>query len=88
MQIDYKILRNEWVPLSDFIVIEDDVTYRIQNRGSDCLLALEAANLPDNDATDGVLIPPFAVIHFKLGAQDLYLRAYSSVCEVNVYSES
>lgn len=86
MQIEFSILDTEWKPLSNFVVVEDDVTYRIQNRGADFLLALEAASTP-SDSVAGVLIPPYSVLYFKRGTQDLYLRAFSSKCEANIYSE-
>ena len=76
-----------WVALTP----EDDTTYYIQNRGGDFLIALEGDNspAPDEASTEGVVVPPYKTLVYKKGSQaDLWLRAYSTKCEVNVSTEA
>lgn len=80
-------LTTEWVELADYITVDGDTTYYIQNRGADVLLLLEADDTPADNETDGVLVKPFEVVSFKEGDQYLYMRAYNSSCTINVSSE-
>ena len=78
-----KNITTEWVALSDLITIEANATYRIQNRGTDVLVALEADSLP-GAGQDGDLILPFVQAPYKKGTQNLYLRAFSNICGINI----
>lgn len=83
----FEKLTNEWTALSDKITVDEDATYYIQNRGSDVLLAQEAGATPTSDDVNGVLVKPYEVAKYKVNGGDLYLRAYSSNCSVNITSD-
>ena len=81
----FESLTSEWTALSDIITVGADTNYYIQNRGADILLAVESASEPTT--LDGVLVKPYQTLNYKKGTGDLYLRAYSSNCAINVSSE-
>lgn len=76
-------ITNHWVALSDIITVEENITYRIQNRGPEILMALEADSLPD-DSEEGDLILPMKQAPYEKGEQNLYLRALKNMCAINV----
>ena len=84
MQIDFEKVTTEWLPFSEIVTPEANVKYTIQNRGADILVLLEASSLPDNDVEDGVLVQPYVQAFYVKGEQNLYLRAFSKNCAVNV----
>ena len=86
-QVDFSNLTYEWTALSDIITVENDVTYYIQNRGADTLVALESSSEPSENAQGGTMILPYKVAEYKKGSQDLYLRALNRSCAVNISSE-
>ncbi len=83
-QVAFEKLTNEWVALSDIITVDDDATYYLQNRGSGILLAQETSEAPSNNDMKGVLIKPYETAKYKSNGGDLYMRAYSSSCSVNI----
>jgi hypothetical protein len=87
MQETFQKLTSEWVALSDFITVDADKKYRIQNRGADVLIALESSSEPDADNYEGTNILPYFEAEYVKGEQDLYLRAYNVSCSVNITSE-
>lgn len=78
-----KNITNEWIALSELITVDSDATYRIQNRGADTLIALDADSLP-NDTQEGDLILPYIQAIYKKGSQNLYLRALNNICGINI----
>lgn len=82
-----KGLTTEWSALSEIITVDADVTYYIQNRGSDVLVAVEPDSKPSDDNTDGLLVQPYKVLKYKKGTNDLYLRAFANTCSINISSE-
>lgn len=83
MQLEYIQLSNEWTDINDIATIEDDVTYFIQNRGADMLVALEANDVPDKDMA-GVTVLPHIQAIYKKGVQTLYLRAFNKSCTIDI----
>ena len=83
MQIEFTSLTKEWKPFSEITTISASATYRIQNRGADPLIALEADTTPSNTEA-GVVVLPNCTISYKKGEQNLYLRAFNSNCSINV----
>lgn len=86
MQVDLVNLTTEWVALSTITTVEDNTNYYIQNRGGGILIGLESSSTP-TATKGGILVRPFEVAKYKKGTQNLYLRAYSGQCEVNITSE-
>lgn len=86
MQIKFENITTEWVALSDIITVSEDVTYFIQNRGYDILVALESSSEPSDDTEGGVLISPYIQAIYKKDEQELYLRAFSNTCSLNITS--
>ena len=84
-QVGLNTLTKEWLAFSEITTPDEGTTYYIQNRGSDFLLAAESSSTP-SDAF-GILVRPFEVIKYEKGSQNLYLRAYTTNCTVNVTSE-
>ena len=83
MQEDFFSVSNEWTDIEDVTTIESDVTYYIQNRGPDMLVALESSDTPD-DTQEGVMMPPYIQGIYVKGAQKLYLRAFNKLCTINI----
>lgn len=83
MQEDFQKIETEWVNVEDIVTIETDVTYYIQNRGPARLVALEAESTPDEEQ-DGTIILPYVQAVYKKGVQNLYLRAFSDQCSINI----
>ena len=81
-----KNLTTEFVALEDLMTIDPDVTYQIQNRGPDYLLAVEPDAEPTTEA--GTLLKPYSdkLPLYKKGQNTLYLRALHSNCSFNVTS--
>lgn len=87
-QLGFFKLSNEWTALSDLITVGNDVTYYIQNRGTDNIIALQSTSEPTGEERGGNLIPPEKAAEYKKGTQDLYLKASSfTQCEINITSE-
>lgn len=87
-QVGFSKLINEWVALSDIITVNSGITYRIQNRSSDNVIALESSSEPSDDNREGNVILPGKIGEYKQGSQNLYLKATSfSPCEINITSE-
>lgn len=86
-QVDLVKLTKEFVAFSDITTVDADTTYYIQNRGPDVLVALEASSTPDEEL-DGVYVPPYCVLQYKQGEQNLYLRAGKTNCSINVSKEA
>ena len=84
-QVSLNTLTNKWVAFTTITTPADDTNYYIQNRGSDFLVAAESASEP-TDAI-GVMVKPFETLVYKKGTNTLYLRAYTTVCTINVSSE-
>lgn len=82
-QIALEQLTNEWTPFTAITTPEDNVTYNIQNRGTDILVALESSSEP-TDTQEGNLVLPYKVLKYVKGTQTLYLRAFNNGCAVNV----
>lgn len=77
-------ITKEWVALSDIINnVEENVIYRIQNRGPDKLIALEANSLPD-ESQEGDLVVPMKQGIYEKGSQNLYFRAFENMCAINI----
>lgn len=84
MQIDFGNITAEWMPFSDIVTPEPGVVYRIQNRGPDVLVLLEASSLPSADAEGGDLVHPYLQAIYEKGEQNLYLKALNNECSVNI----
>lgn len=87
-QVDFETLSDEWKALSDIISVDADTTYYLQNRGADTMIALESSSEPTANTQGGVVVLPYKTVTYKKGTQDLYLRAFSSSCAVNISSEA
>lgn len=81
----FESLTSDWTVVSDIITVDADTTYYIQNRGADILLAVESSAEPTT--LDGVLVKPYDVLKYKKGTDDLYVKAYTSTCSINITSE-
>lgn len=84
MQIDFNQLTNQWVALKDLITVQAGVTYCIQNRGADPMIAQESATAPASDNMDGTMVYPADIAVYIKGSTDLYLRAFNSSCSINI----
>ena len=83
MQIDFTSLTKNWTAFSDIVTVENDVTYRIQNRGSYSFIALEANSTP-GDTEAGTSVLPSETLSYKKGSQNLYLRSLNKFCPINI----
>lgn len=81
----YGQVNNAWTALADLITVDGDTTYHIQNRGGDDLLLCEGADEPS--IPDGVVAKPYKSVEYKKGTDDLYLKANSTGCYINITSE-
>lgn len=79
MQVNLLDITKNWQAFE----ADASITYLIQNRGYDVLVALEADSLP-NATDEGVMVEPYQVVEYKKGSQNLYLRAFNQSCSVNV----
>lgn len=86
-QEKFEQLIGEWIELSDITTVDSSLTYYIQNRGPDVLVACEDSSKPDEDNRDGILVKPYKVLKYKVGADNLYLRAFANNCSINITSE-
>ena len=86
MQVEFKTnITNEWIAFSEIVgTVSESTTYYIQSRGADMILALESDSLPENETDAGTTILPHVQAIYKKDTQDLYLRAFSGNCAVNV----
>ena len=80
-----KGLTDEWTEISDIITVDADKTYYIQNRGADLLVACESASTPLDGG--GILVRPYRILKYKKGTGNLYLRAFTNTCSINISSE-
>lgn len=83
MQIELKKLTTQWIAFSDIVIPEEGVTYMIQNRGSNILIAYESDVEPEEENNEGVLVIPYEDIKYT-AENELYLRAYNDVCSINI----
>lgn len=84
-QISTETIGEEWVAFSDIETPVQDTNYYIQNRGAGALLACEADSKPSDENNDGIVVPPNKVLIYKLGSQNLYLKAIGyGGCTINV----
>ena len=80
-----KNLTKAWKSFAEIVgTIDNSAEYLIQNRGSDALVALEAASTPAEDNPAGTMIYPTDVAVYKKGDQNLYLRSFNQNCSINV----
>lgn len=77
-------LTTEWVDATTEYSLTSGKDYLIQNRGADFCLALDSATAPQAEDVDGVLIPNLMQAHYKAGSGNLYVRAYSGTCSINI----
>lgn len=84
MQEDLIQLTEEWVALDDYITVESDINYFIQNRGQNVLITQVASSKPEASDMDGDLILPYIQALYKKGTGNLYMRAFNNTCSVNV----
>jgi hypothetical protein len=83
--VTLKILTTEWVDATTEYGLTSGKDYLIQNRGgADFCLALDSVTAPQEDDVDGVLIPSLMQAHYKAGSGNLYVRAYSGTCSINI----
>lgn len=85
-QVAFEQIKNEWVELSDIITVDADVTYFIQNRGNDKLIACEGSAKPESAV--GIFVEPYKALKYKKGTDSLYLRAFADNCFINISSEA
>lgn len=78
-------LGTEWVAITDFISVVANKKYYIQNRGPNYLLSLESDSLPNS--LDGTIVLPYKVLEYTQGEGNLYLRAFSNNCSINITSQ-
>lgn len=76
-------INDVWTPLSDLITIQSGVTYNIQNQGVYDLMVVEKNSLPTEN--EGCLLRKYDVLRYKLGTGNLYLKAQSNSCVVNIF---
>ena len=84
-QIKLQQLDNNWVNASTIFTPVSDKTYYLQNRGNDYMVACEGSQVPTD--MSGVYIAPHKMARYKLGSQNLYLRAHNGTCSVNISDE-
>lgn len=84
-QESFRQVTSEWKNISEFITVDSEKTYYIQNRGPCVLVVIESDGLPSSK--HGIFVKPYDVVKYKKGNQDLYLSAFSSVCGINITSE-
>lgn len=79
-----KGLTTEWTRLADDYTFTAGNTYYIQNRGPDFLLTLEPDSAPSESDDEGDMWKPLDRIIYEVGDNDLYVRAFSSNCSINI----
>lgn len=86
-QIKFFTLTEEWSEFGDIIedTPQNNKLYYIQNRGNDCFIACEGDSEPENEY--GIIVPPRSVVKYEVGDQNLYLKAKSGICAINVSME-
>lgn len=84
-QISLQNLTTEWVAFSSITAVDANATYYIQNRGADYLVACEGSSEPITQ--EGVFVPPSKILKYKKGNQNLYLRASTKGCSINISNE-
>lgn len=78
-------LKENWVAFADIVTPTADTLYFIQNRGYGYLLAQESASAPTK--LEGVIIPPYKVLKYIKGTDNLYIRSLKGTCSANITSE-
>ena len=78
-------LKKEWTAFEDIETPTQDKTYYIQNRGPETLIACEGDSEPTTH--EGIYVPIYKVLKYVKGSQNLYLRAKSDICTINISDE-
>lgn len=78
------VLTTDWKDVTTEYGLTSGKDYLIQNRGTDFCLALDSSTAPQEGDVDGVLIPNLMQAHYKAGSGNLYVRAYSGTCSINI----
>lgn len=81
-QVAIKTLTTEWVDFNTVQTPSADTLYYIQNRGPNAMLAQESDSVPTTE--EGIVVPPYSVLKYKLGSQTLYLKSLNGTCTINI----
>ncbi len=79
-----KGITTDWVRLADDYTFTSGKTYYIQNRGPDFLMTLEPDSAPSATDNDGDIWKPLDRLEYEVGTNDLYVRASSTNCSINI----